>query len=125
MKIPRLAPRRALRAALAALILWLAVWLGWLTAARSLERLTWLALALPPLLLVLPWALRGTAGALAWCGFLALGYFAQGVTVMLVSAGDARFGAVEAVLSLALFVAAAGALRSVRRDLSRAGPAPP
>ena len=102
-------------AAGAVLAIWLCLWQGVLTQANLNARAAWLGLALLPLLLVAYPAWRGHKGGFAWCGFLALGYFAQGITVLLTSKSDAGYASVEIFLSLLLFLAASAALRSLRR----------
>lgn len=97
------------------LALWLILWLGWLTQATPAQRATWLVLALAPLILIGYFISRNSEGGFAWCGFLSLAYLAQGVTVVLTSASDAKFAAVEIFLSLLLFSAASAALRLRKR----------
>lgn len=98
--------------ALAALGLWLLLWLGWLTQATLSQRALWLVLALAPLIIVGVFVADDKKHGFAWCGFLSLGYFAQGVTVTLTSRSDARFATVEIFLSLLLFMAASVTLRA-------------
>lgn len=98
--------------ALAALGLWLLLWLGWLTQAAFSQRALWLVLALAPLIIVSVFVATDKKNGFAWCGFLSLGYFAQGVTVTLTSRSDAAYGAVEIFLSLLLFMAASVTLRA-------------
>lgn len=101
--------------ALAALGLWLLLWLGWLTQAVLSQRALWLVLALAPLIIVSVFVADDKKHGFAWCGFLSLGYFAQGVTVTLTSRSDAAYGAVEIFLSLLLFMAASVVLRARRQ----------
>lgn len=101
--------------ALGLLALWLILWLGWLTQATLAQRTAWLVLALAPLILMGYFVGRNSEGGFAWCGFLSLAYLAQGVTVVLTSASDTRFAAVEIFLSLLLFSAASAALRLRKR----------
>ncbi|MDE2090936.1 MAG: DUF2069 domain-containing protein [Gammaproteobacteria bacterium] len=96
-------------------MIWLLVWLGLLTHADTHERVLWLVLALLPLSPVAYFLWRDRKGGYAWCGFLALGYFAQGLTVVLTSRSDAGYAAVELFLSILLFIAASAALRARRR----------
>lgn len=98
-------------AALSLLGLWLLAWLGWLTQATLAERSLWLVLALAPLVILGYFVSRNSRGGYAWCGFLSLAYFAQGVTIVLTSKSDADFAAVEIFLSLLVFSAASAALR--------------
>ncbi|MGH8369487.1 MAG: DUF2069 domain-containing protein [Gammaproteobacteria bacterium] len=101
---------------LGALFLWLVIWLGVLTVASSVQRALWLALALLPLLIVALPVWRDKKGGYAWCGFLSLGYLAQGITVAWTGASHAYAGAVEIFLSILLFTAASGALRARHRS---------
>ena len=101
--------------ALGALGLWLALWLGWWTHATAGERVLWLLLTLVPLVIVTLFVARNVKGGFAWCGFLSLGYFAQGITVTLTSRTDAGYGTVEIFLSLLLFTATSAALRARRQ----------
>lgn len=103
--------------ALGALGVWLLLWLGWWTQATAGEHVLWLVLALAPLIIVTLFVLRDVQGGFAWCGFVSLGYFAQGITVTLTSRSDAAYGAVEIFLSLLLFTAASAALRARRRQV--------
>lgn len=98
--------------ALATLGLWLLLWLGWFTQSVPSQRATWLVLALVPLILVSVFVAGDKKNGFAWCGFLSLGYFAQGVTVTLTSRSDAVYGAVEIFLSLLLFMPASSTLRA-------------
>ncbi|MGH8282795.1 MAG: DUF2069 domain-containing protein [Gammaproteobacteria bacterium] len=102
-------------AALTLLGLWLLLWLGILTHTSMRERIVWLALALPPLVVVGYFVVRDLKSGFVWCGFISLGYFAQGITVSLTSKTDAGFGTVEVFLSLLLFTAASAALRARRQ----------
>lgn len=102
-------------AAMGALMIWLCVWLGLLTDADRQQRILWLALALLPLVIVGYHVWRDRKSGFAWCGFMALGYFAQGVTVVLTSKSDAGSAVVEVFLSLLMFMAASAALRIPRR----------
>ncbi|MGH8379026.1 MAG: DUF2069 domain-containing protein [Gammaproteobacteria bacterium] len=95
--------------------LWLLMWLGYFTHTRMQERIVWLILALTPLMIVSYFVLRNLKSGFVWCGFISLGYFAQGITVTLTSKTDAGFGAVEVFLSLLLFTAASAALRARRQ----------
>src|SRR5574337_1083334 len=101
--------------ALGALGVWLALWLGWWTHATASQHALWLVLALAPLVMVTLFVVRGAQGGFVWCGFVSLGYFAQGVTVTLTSRSDAAYGAVEIFLSLLLFTAASATLRARRQ----------
>lgn len=101
--------------ALAVLGLWLLLWLGWLTQATLSQRALWSVLALTPLISVSVFVAADKKNGFAWCGFLSLGYFAQGVTVTLTSRSDAIYGAVEIFLSLLLFMAASVVLRARRQ----------
>lgn len=104
--------------ALTAMILlavWLCIWLGFLTVAGMQERILWLCLALLPLLLVAYPVWNNRKSGFAWCGFMALGYFAQGITVLLTSKSDAGYASVEIFLSLLMFIAASAALRALRQ----------
>ncbi|MGH8397704.1 MAG: DUF2069 domain-containing protein [Gammaproteobacteria bacterium] len=102
-------------AALTVLGLWLLLWLGFLTHAGMQERIVWLILALVPLVIVSFFVLRNLKGGFVWCGFISLGYFAQGITVTLTSKTDTGFGTVEIFLSLLLFTATSAALRGRRQ----------
>lgn len=102
--------------ALVALGIWLVLWLGWWTRATASERVLWLILALAPLVIVSFFVVRNVKSGFVWCGFLSLGYFAQGITVTLTSRSDAIYGAVEIFLSLLLFTAASATLRARRRQ---------
>ncbi|MDE2235077.1 MAG: DUF2069 domain-containing protein [Gammaproteobacteria bacterium] len=105
--------------ALSAMVLlaaWLCLWLVALTQANIRERVVWMSLALLPLLLVAYPVWRGQKAGFAWCGFLALGYFAQGITVLLTSKSDGGYASMEVSLSLLLFIAASAALRGLRRN---------
>lgn len=97
--------------ALTLLGLWLFVWLGLLTQATPSEHSLWLVLALAPLVILGYFVSRNSQNGYAWCGFLSLAYFAQGITVVLTSHSDAGFAAVEIFLSLLVFSAASAALR--------------
>ncbi|HEX6549956.1 MAG TPA: DUF2069 domain-containing protein [Gammaproteobacteria bacterium] len=113
--IKLLRPGRApVIAALAVLSLWLAFWLGALTADTLPQRSLWLMLALVPLLIVVIAVWRDKKGGYAWCGFLSLGYLAQGITVAWTGAAQSYAGAIEIFLSIVLFAAASGALRARR-----------
>lgn len=101
---------------LGALFLWLAIWLGALAVASPAQRAVWLMLALLPLLIVALPVWRNKKGGYAWCGFLSLGYLAQGITVAWTGASHAYTGAVEIFLSILLFATASGALRARRRS---------
>ncbi|MGA9852643.1 MAG: DUF2069 domain-containing protein [Gammaproteobacteria bacterium] len=101
--------------ALILLGLWLFVWLGFLTPASMQQRSAWLVLALLPLIIVGYFVWRDFKSGFVWCGFLSLGYFAQGITVALTSKSDSGFGAVEIFLSLLLFTAVSATLRAQRR----------
>lgn len=96
-------------------MIWLCVWLGLLTYADRQQRILWLALALLPLVIVGYHVWRYRKSGFAWCGFMSLGYFAQGVTVVLTSKSDAGYASVEIFLSLLLFTAASAALRANRQ----------
>jgi len=111
----RFSGRMLALAAMGVLVIWLLVWLGLLTYADTQERVLWLVLALLPLAPVGYFLWRDRKGGYAWCGFLALGYFAQGITVVLTSKSDAGYAAVEVLLSMLLFIAASAALRARRR----------
>ncbi len=102
-------------AAIVLLLLWLSLWLGLLASAGIQQRIAWLLLALLPLLIVGYFVLRDMKGGFAWCGFISLGYFAQGVTVTLTSRENALAGTVEIFLSLLLFTSAGITLRAYRR----------
>lgn len=101
--------------ALILLALWLLLWLGWLTHATIGERAVWLVLALVPLAVVSYFVSCNSKSGFAWCGFLSLAYFAQGITVVLTSKSDAGFATVEIFLSLLLFTATSAALRRRRQ----------
>lgn len=111
----RLTGRTLVLTALILLGLWLLLWLGWLTQASAVQHVTWLVLALAPLVLLGFFATRNSESSLAWCGFLSLAYMAQGITVLLTSQSDAHYAAVEIFLSLLLFSAASAALRLRKR----------
>lgn len=102
-------------AALIVLAVWLLLWLGWWTQATASQRAIWVALVLVPLVIVFFFVVRDVKSGFVWCGFVSLGYFAQGITVTLTSRSDAGYGAVEVFLSLLLFTAASFTLRSRRR----------
>lgn len=114
---PRFSGRGLTLAALTLLGLWLLLWFAWLTHATSGERTAWLVLALAPLVIVTLLVARDVKSGFVWCGFMSLGYFAQGITVVLTSHTDAGYGAVEIFLSLLLFTAASATLRSRRRPV--------
>ncbi|HET7922651.1 MAG TPA: DUF2069 domain-containing protein [Gammaproteobacteria bacterium] len=106
---------RALIASLLILLMtWLAMWLGVLVDASPTLRGLWLSLALIPLLLVAAGVWFNLKGAYAWCGFVSLGYLAQGIAVAWTGDAHAWAGAVEIFLSMLLFAAASGALRARR-----------
>jgi uncharacterized membrane protein len=113
----RLTARNITLAAMIFLMLWLLLWLGFLTDAAAQLRILWLLLALPPLMLVGYFLWCNRKAGYVWSGFMALGYFAQGVTVVLTSRTDAGFGAVEVFLSLLLFSAASMTLRARRQNV--------
>ena len=108
----RFTGRNLTLAALALLLLWLIFWLGWLVATSPAEHALWLALALPPIIIVAMAVRRDIKGGYVWCGFVSLGYFAQGMTVVLTSREYAMAGAVEIFLSLLLFTSTSAALRA-------------
>jgi uncharacterized membrane protein len=111
--ITLLRPGRApVIAALAVLFLWLAFWLGALATATLPQRALWLMLALVPLLIVVIAVWRDRKGGYAWCGFLSLGYLAQGITVAWTGADHRYAGAVEVLLSILLFITTSHTLRS-------------
>jgi uncharacterized membrane protein len=101
--------------ALSLLLIWLLLWFALLTNADARQRIVWLLLALSPLMVVGWFLWRGRISAFAWAGFAALGYFAQGVTVVLTSKSDAGYATVEIFLSMALFTSASTVLRAHRR----------
>ncbi|MGB9429336.1 MAG: DUF2069 domain-containing protein [Gammaproteobacteria bacterium] len=103
--------------ALMLLGLWLLLWLGFLTRAGMRERALWLVLALLPVIIVSYFVWHNLKSGFAWSGFISLGYFAQGLTVVLTSKSDAGFGSIEIFLSLLLFTAASAALRARRRSM--------
>lgn len=105
-------------AVLGGLLLWLVIWLGMLTTATPAQRVLWLTLALMPLLIVVLGVWRDAKSGYAWCGFLSLGYLAQGITVAWTGAAQAYAGAIEIFLSILLFATASGALRMRRRALN-------
>lgn len=111
----RLTGRALTLAALVLLFLWLILWLGFLSRTGAAERGAWLVLALLPLLIVGYGVARDFKGGYVWCGFLSLGYFAQGVTVALTSRENATAGGVEIFLSLLLFTATSAVLRTRRQ----------
>lgn len=102
-------------ATVAALALWLLCWLGVLTTAAAPQRTFWLTLALAPLLIVAIAVWRDKKAGYAWCGFLSLGYLAQGITVAWTGAAQSYAGAIEIFLSVVLFATASSALRARRR----------
>lgn len=97
--------------------LWLLIWLGFLTRATTQEHSVWLMLTFLPLMIVGYFVLRDLKVGFVWCGFLALGYLAQGITVALTSKSDAGYGAIEVFLSLLLFTAASATLRARRQTI--------
>jgi uncharacterized membrane protein len=97
------------------LMLWLIFWFGFLTRADLQQRVTWLMLVLLPLMIVGYFLWRDREAAFVWSGFIALGYFAQGVTVVLTSKSDADYAAMEVFLSLLLFSAASATSRMRHR----------
>ncbi|MGH8379232.1 MAG: DUF2069 domain-containing protein, partial [Gammaproteobacteria bacterium] len=111
----RFTGRTVTLAALALLGFWLLVWLAFLTQAGRQERIIWLVLALLPLVIVTCLVTLNFKSGFVWCGFISLGYFAQGITVTLTSKSDSVFGAVEIFLSLLLFTAVSAVLRAQRR----------
>lgn len=111
----RLSGRALTLTALTLIGIWLLLWLGLLTQATPAERITWLVLALIPLVIVAAFVARNIKSGFVWCGFVSLGYFAQGVTVTLTSRSDSAYGAVEIFLSLLLFTAASVSLRARRQ----------
>jgi len=111
----RLTGRALSLGALVLLGLWLLVWLGLLTQATAAERITWLVLALIPIAIIAYFVARNIKSGFVWCGFVSLGYFAQGITVTLTSRSDSDYGAVEIFLSLLLFTAASISLRARRQ----------
>ncbi len=112
----RFSGRALVLAALGLLAIWLSVWLGVLTtAADTNERILWLCLPLLPLAIVSYHVWRERKAGFACCGFLALGYLAQGVTTVLTSKSDAGYASMEVFLSLLLFTAASAALRAGRQ----------
>lgn len=100
---------------LGVLLTWLVIWLGALTVATREQRIFWLALGLIPLMLVAVAVWRNTKAGYTWCGFVSLGYLAQGITVAWTSTAQAYAGAVEIFLSIVLFAVASGALRARRQ----------
>ncbi|HVA55324.1 MAG TPA: DUF2069 domain-containing protein [Gammaproteobacteria bacterium] len=108
----RLSGRALTLATTGLLVIWLFVWLGLLTYADAQQRILWLMLTLLPLAPVGYFLWRDRKGGYAWCGFLAIGYFAQGITVVLTSKSNAGYAAVEVLLSMLLFIAASAALRA-------------
>ncbi len=111
----RFSGRGLVLSAMVLLVVWLCIWLGFLTVAGPHHRILWLCLALLPLLLVAYPVWDNRKSGFAWCGFMALGYFAQGITVLLTSKSDARYASVEVFLSLLMFFAASAALRALRQ----------
>jgi uncharacterized membrane protein len=99
---------------LGSLMLWLTIWLGVLTHATPAQHVFWLLLALAPLLVVAAAVWLDVKAGYAWCGFLSLGYLAQGITVAWTGAAQAYAGAIEIFLSILLFAAASSALRARR-----------
>jgi uncharacterized membrane protein len=114
MKLLR-AGRAPVLSVLCALFVWLAIWLGVLTVATPAQHVLWLALALLPILIVAWPVWRDRKGGYAWCGFLSLGYLAQGITVTWTGAIHAYAGTIEIFLSILLFATASSALRARRR----------
>ncbi|HEX5339570.1 MAG TPA: DUF2069 domain-containing protein [Gammaproteobacteria bacterium] len=110
-----LAGRAPVLSVLGALFLWLVIWLGVLIESTLAERALWLLLALLPLLIVAASVWRNARSGYAWCGFLSLGYLAQGITIAWTGAAHAYAGAIEIFLSIVLFAAASSALRLRRR----------
>jgi len=123
----RFSARTLVLIAMILLMLWLLLWLGFLTHADRQQRILWLVLALLPLAIVGYFLWHDRKGGFVWCGFMALGYFAQGVTVTLTSKSDAGSGAVEVFLSLLLLTAASAALRARRQNTPQpsTNPRPP
>ncbi|HVC27936.1 MAG TPA: DUF2069 domain-containing protein [Gammaproteobacteria bacterium] len=111
----RLSGRALTLAAMGLLVIWLLLWLGLLTYANRQQRILWLSLALLPIVIAGYHVWCNHKSGFAWCGFISLGYFAQGVTVVLTSKSDAGYAAVEMFLSLLCFIAASAALRVHRR----------
>lgn len=101
--------------ALGALGIWLLFWLGWWSRATANQHVTWVMLALAPLIIVTIFVVRDLKYGFVWCGFVSLGYFAQGITVTLTSRSDAGYAAVEIFLSLLLLMAASITLRAHTR----------
>ncbi|MGH8371667.1 MAG: DUF2069 domain-containing protein [Gammaproteobacteria bacterium] len=110
-----LAGRAPALSILGSLMLWLTIWIGILTRATPAQHVFWLLLALVPLLIVAAAVWLDVKGGYAWCGFLSLGYLAQGITVAWTGAAQAYAGAIEIFLSILLFAAASSALRARRR----------
>jgi uncharacterized membrane protein len=112
----RITGRRLTLSSLGLLALWMLLWLGLLISVNGRERISWLCLALLPIVIVSHYVYRNHKGGYAWSGFMALGYLAQGTTVVLTSKTDADYATVEVFLSLLLFTAASAGLRERRRD---------
>lgn len=106
--------RAPVLAVLGILGLWLVIWLVGLTDAMPAQHVLWLSLALIPLLSVAVGVWLDVKAGYAWCGFLSLGYLAQGVTVAWTGTAQAYAGAIEIFLSILLFATASGALRARR-----------
>ncbi|HET6724822.1 MAG TPA: DUF2069 domain-containing protein [Gammaproteobacteria bacterium] len=109
-----IAPRKLTLAATGALAVWLLLWFAWLSPPAGLPAAVATLVAILPLLIVAWPLIRDRAAAYAWCGFIALGYMAHGLTEIFAGAADQRLAIVELVLVGVLFVASGAALRSRR-----------
>ena len=109
------AGRAPVLSVLGALSVWLVIWLGVLAVATPAQHILWLGLALLPILIVAWPVWRDRKGGYAWCGFLSLGYLAQGITVTWTGAAHTYAGAIEIFLRILLFATASSVLRARRR----------
>ena len=102
-------------AAYLALLGWQPLWL-WLLPAPAGPRNGWLALvALLPLLVLLKGILGGRPRALAWGGFLAVGYFVVGVTEAWSNPPMRPAASFQVLLSLAYVLLLTRHVRRLRR----------
>ena len=89
------------------LITFLLLWITWLAPSRHFPTAMVLVVLVVPLLFPLRGILHGRAYTHAWTGFLALLYLIHGISDLFANPSERIYGAIEIVLSLALFFSCA------------------
>jgi uncharacterized membrane protein len=109
--------RRAVLTAYFSLLPFLVAWYAWLAPSRYFPVSMSLLFMVGPLLLPLRGLLAGRPYTHAWTSFLALFYFAHGVSQAWTIPEDRWYGTVEALLSAILFCGAVLYARFRGREL--------